>query len=448
MDREVGELSFLSLLLASQLATTPITLDEVREASRQSLDAIRAQLDVTRAETATKTSRSVIFPQVDLNLGAGVALIGAQRSFQTVPVIDPASGTITGFSQRVVDTQPVEQGRFTFGLIVSQLLYDGGRWWNQLAQSGAQEEATRGQLREQQLSSELEATRRFFELVKAQLALKVFVETLGRSKQQVDRASALYEAGRGSRSAVYDARTSLANDEINVVRQRQRIGQARLSLLQWLGRSDADVEAVVPANLDQSSPTFETAHALKTARDTRPLFKSLEASIRAGELGVAVSRADYFPRITASAQYSRNSPALDLFFDPTKQNVLSLGANLTWDLFSGFQHVAQEERARADLTQAQAQQKQSIIDLEAEIARANDAYSTEVEVLAISEKNLGVAKEQQSLEEERFSAGAGSSLEVRNAQIKYTQAQLSVLQGRADVATARAALERAVGGSP
>ena len=91
---------------------------------------------------------------------------------------------------------------------------------------------------------------------------------------------------------------------------------------------------------------------------------------------------------------------------------------------------------------------EAIIDLEAEITRANDAYATEVLVLAISEKNLGVAREQQALEEERFSAGAGSSLEVRNAQIKYTQSQLSVLQGRADVATARAALERAVGGTP
>lgn len=440
-------MSLLSLLVAGQLAATPITLEEVREASRQSLDAIRARLDVTRAASATKSSRSVIFPQVDLNLGAGVSFIGTQRAFTTVPVFD-ATGQPTGFEQRAVDTNPNEQGRFTFGVSVNQLLYDGGRWWNQLAQSGAQEEATRGQLAEQQLSSELEATRRFFELVKAQLALKVFVETLGRSRQQLDRASALYEAGRGQRSAVYDAKTSLANDEINVVRQKQRISQARLALLQWLGRGDADVEAVVPAGLDQPQPSYETASALKAARDRRPLFKSLEANIRASELAVDVSRADYFPRIAVSAQYSRNSPAIDLFVDPTRQNVLTLGANLSWDLFSGFQHVAQEERARADLSQAQAQQKQSIVDLEAEITRANEAYSTEVEVLAISERNLGVAKEQQALEEERFSAGAGSSLEVRNAQIKYTQAQLSVLQGRADVATAKAALERAVGGSP
>lgn len=439
-------MSVWGLVVAAQLSATPITLDEVRQASRQSLDAIRAQLDVVRAEQSTRISRSAIFPQVDFNLGAGVSFIGSQRSFNTVPVFD--NGQLSGFEQRVVNTQPVEQGRFTLGLSVQQLLYDGGRWWNQIAQSGAQEEASRGQLAEQQLASELEATRRFFELLKAQLALKVLVESVTRSQQQVERANALYEAGRGQRSAVYDARTSLANDEINVVRQKQRVGAARLALLQWLGRGDADVEAVAPAGLEQAAPTFETPKALETARKARPLFKSLDATIRASELAVSVSRADYFPRISASAQYQRQSPELGLFFDPTRQNVLTLGANLTWDLFSGFQHVATEERARADLTQAQAQQRQSIIDLEAEIVRANEAYAAEVEVLGIAERNLSVAKEQAALEDERFAAGAGSPLEVRNAQIKYTQAQLSVLQGRADVATARAALERAVGGTP
>jgi outer membrane protein TolC len=435
----------VSLVFSLALASTPITLDEVRQASRDSLDAIRAQLDVARAESNSKTARSAIFPQVDFNLGAGVSFVGTQRAFSTVPTFD-ANGGLSGCEQRVVNTQPVEQARYSLGLGVSQLLYDGGRWWNQIAQSGAQEEATRGQLAEQRLSSELEATRRFFELVKAQLALKVFEESVSRTKQQVDRANALYEAGRGQRSAVFDAKTSLANDEINVVRQRQRIGQARLALLQWIGRPDAEVEAVVP-ELVVGQPVA-TADAIESAKKQRPLFKSLEANLRAGELAVSVSRADYLPRVAASAQYQRQSPDLGLFFDPTKQNVLTLGANLTWDLFSGFQHEAQIERAQADLTQAKATQKQSVLDLEAEIARSNEAWKAEVEVLGISERNLLVAKEQASLEEERFAAGAGSTLEVRNAQIKYIQAQLSVLQGRADVATARAALERAIGGTP
>ncbi len=439
-------MSLLSAVMVMELAATPLTLEEVRRASRHSLDAIRAEVEVRRAETNTTVSRSAIFPQVDLSLGAGVSFIGSQRAFSTVPTF--SNGMLSGFEQAQVNTRPVEQGRFTFGVSVAQLLYDGGRWWNQIAQSGALEEAARGQLAEQQLASELEATRRFYELVKAQLTLKVLVESYGRTQQQVDRATALYEAGRGSRSAVFDAQTNLANDEINVVRQRQRIGQARLSLLQWLARPDSDVEAVVPSELHQPAVSFDTARALDVARKSRPLFKSLEASVRASELGVAVARSDYFPRISASAQYSRNSPAVELFVDPTRQNVLNVGANLSWDVFSGFQHVATEDRARADVSLAKAQQRQSLVDLESEISRANQAYNAEIEVLAISEKSLLLSREQLNLESERFSAGTGSSLEVRNAQIKLSQAEIAILQGRADVATARAALERAVGGTP
>lgn len=118
-------MSLLSLLVASQLAATPITLEEVRDASRKSLDSIRAQLDVTRAELSTRTSRSVIFPQVDLNLGAGVSFIGSQRAFTTVPVFNDL-GVPTGFEQKAVNTDPSMQGRFVFGLAVNQLLYDGG----------------------------------------------------------------------------------------------------------------------------------------------------------------------------------------------------------------------------------------------------------------------------------------------------------------------------------
>lgn len=439
-------MSFLSFVAITQLAASPITLDEVRTASRQSLDAVRAQLDLTRAQVQVKSSRSVIFPQLDFTLGAAETFAGPQRIVSTVPQTQP-DGTVS-FVQRAVDTPAFNQGRFTLGLQVNQLIYDGGRWWNQLAQSGAQEEAARGQLAEQQLSSEMEASRRFFELLKAQLALKVFEESVKRSQEQLEKAKALYEAGRGQRAAVYDVATNLGNDEINVVRQRQRIGQARLALLQWLGRGDEDVEAIAPAELEGAATRFEVMKVLNSAKQRRPLFKSLDAQTRAGELGISVARADYLPRLAVSAGYARTSPTADPFFtDPLKQNALNVGASLSWDLFSGFQHEAQIEKAQADLTQVQAQRRQAFIDLEAEVRRAVEGHEAEVEVLAISERNFASAKEQVQLEEARFSAGAGSTLEVRNAQVKYTQAQLAVLQGRADVATARAALERAVGGS-
>lgn len=438
-------MSLTFTVLALGLAATPLTVDEVKAASRQQLDALRAQLDLASAEQGTRVSRSAIFPQVALQFGVSETIAGPRRTFGPAPVIAP-DGTVT-FVTKAFETEGFNQGSFSLGLGVSQLLYDGGRWWNQIAQAGALEDAARGQLAEQQLSSELEAVRRFYELLKAQLTLQVLDASVVRSREQVARAKALYEAARGQRSGWYDAQTNLAIDEINVVRQRQRIKQARQALLQWLGRPDAEVEAIAPAGLDTPAALVALDDALAQAKAARPLVKALEKRVSAAQLATDVAFAAYLPRVAANASYSRNSPTADPFFtDPTKQNALTLGASLTWDLFNGFGQQAQLEQAKLEVTRATAQQRQSLVDLEAELRRTHDSAAVELEVLALSAGSLGLAEEQLKLEEARFSAGAGSNIEVRNAQIKFTQAQLAVLSGRADVAVARAALTRTIGG--
>jgi outer membrane protein TolC len=430
----------LVFVAAALLGATPLTLEEVRTASRQQLDAVKATLDLARAEQNTVLSRSVIFPQANVGFNVSGTFAGPQRAFATVPQMD---GT---FRQEPVDTPGFAQGRFSLSLTVNQLIYDGGKWWKQIAQSGAQEEAARGQLAEQQLASELEAVRRFYDLLKAQLSLKVFESTVVRSREQVERARALYDAGKATRGSVFDAETNLTNDQINLVRQRQRIVQARLSLLQWLGRPDADVEAVPPQGLDAPKALPAVADALDLAHHQRPLLASLEQNLKAAELGVPIAWSTYLPRITANAGYSRSAPSADPFFtDPTKQNALQLGVGLSWDVFTGFSTAAQVRQAEVEVSRAQAQQKQSVLDLEAELRRTWDSANVEVEVLAISESSAKISEAQLKLEEERFAAGAGSTIEVRNAQVKFTQSQLAVLSGRADVAVARASLVRSVG---
>lgn len=434
------------MLIATQLvAATPLTLEEVREAARQQLDAIRSELDVQRAQENVRVARSSIFPQVNLSLGVAATLAGPQKTFTTIPQQD-ASGNVS-FVQSAVETPGFTQGRYSLSLSVNQLLYDGGKWWNQIAQAGAQEEAARGQLAEQRLASELEAVRRFYTLLSAQLSLKVFESSVKRSEEQVERSRSLFDAGKGTRSAVFDAMTNLANDKINVIRQKQTIVQSRLALLQWLARPDSDVEAVAPDGLDKRQPLPSVAAAVEAAKSKRPLLIALEKNNQAADLGVDVAFSYYLPRLSLNGAYFRSSPSADPFFtDPTRQNALQLGASLSWDLFNGFLYQAQLEQARVEARRSRSVQGQSILDLEAELRRSHDTARAEVEVLDISESSLKIAEEQLNLEEARFAAGAGSTIEVRNAQVKFTQAQLSALTSRANVAVARAALMRTIGG--
>lgn len=434
------------MIIALLLTATPITLDEVRQASRQNLDAIRAELSVTRAGLDRTDARSVLFPQVDLTLGFSETLAGPQRRFTTAPQIQP-DGSLS-FVQRPVDIPSFAQGNFQLGLSVQQLLYDGGRWWNQLARTGSLEEAAKGQLIEQQAASELEAVRRFYELLRAQVTLTVLEGSVKRSGDLLERAKGLFEAGRAQRRDVLDAEVNLGNDRIAVIRQRQAIVAAQASLLQWLGQPPREVEAVTPAGFQTVlAPVVpEAPKLLSLARERRPLFQVLDAQGRGAKLAVEIARADYLPRLTANVNYNRTAPSAELFVDPTKQHAFSLGANLSWDLFSGFATDSQVARAQTQLTELERQQRQATIELESEIVRATGALSAQGEIALLAAKNRALAEESFSAEEQRYTAGATTSLSVRDAQTRALQAQLTQLQTRVDLEIATAALERLAGG--
>lgn len=433
------------MLVALLVAATPLTLEEVRQASRQNLDAVRAELAVTRAGLDRADARSVIFPQVDLTASISETFAGAQRRFTTAPQLQP-DGTLT-FVQRPVDIPGFSQGNFQLGLQVSQLLYDGGRWWNQLARTGALEEAAKGQLLEQQASSELEAVRRFYELLRAQLTLTVLDNTARRSADLLERAKGLFEAGRAQKRDVLDAQVNLGNDQIAVIRQRQAIAAAQASLLQWLGQPPRALEAMAPASFEEP-PSVELIDAravVERARRQRPLLQVLDAQGRGAKLAVELARADYFPRLAASANYNRTAPSAELFVDPSRQHALTLGANLSWDLFSGLATDAQVSRARAQLTELERQQVQALVELEGEIVRASAALAAQREIATLAARNRALADESFSAEEQRYAAGATTSLSVRDAQTRALLAQLTQLQTRVDVEIARAALERLAG---
>ena len=87
------------------------------------------------------------------------------------------------------------------------------------------------------------------------------------------------------------------------------------------------------------------------------------------------------------------------------------------------------------------QQRQSLLDLEARgAARACRRWRRWRRSPSSPTRTWCSPTTQLKLEEERYAAGAGTSLEVRNAQLKLTQAQLTQVQGRVDVEIARAAL--------
>ncbi len=430
-----------ALMLAAVLSATPVTLEEARIEGRKNVQALQSLLDVETAEADRRGARSALYPQVDFSTGAGWGYVGRQRVFTTVP----AEGG--GFVQQAVETPSTSRGSFDLNLGLTQILYDRARW-KQLEQNGARVAAARGQAAEQANTSELEAIRRFFELFRSQATIDVLQATVKRSEEQVERARAMFQAGRVGRGEELSAQVNLGNDRINVLRRQAQLATDQAQLAVWLARpGTSDLAAVDPGIFQREpEPAPSLDSAISEARRNRPLLVALQQQVRAAELGISIARAGYLPRLIGNVDYNRSGPtAGPVFTEPRLQNNFSVGVGLQWNLFNGFSTGAQVSGAEAQLRRTQLTFTQTERELEAEVRRTLRALESQLETARIARENREAAAQTLTLQEERFRAGAGSTLEVRDAQLKLTQTELALLESRIDVEIARFSLSRAMG---
>jgi outer membrane protein TolC len=430
-----------ALMLAVVLAanSTPIKLEDARARSRENVQALTALLQASSAEQDVRIARSSLLPQLQLSSGANVTHVGRQ------PVVVQVTPGLFVETDEELPSQTIPN--FAFTLQASQLIYDRGVW-ARLEQSGAQLEALRGEAIEQQDTSELEGINRFYSLFRTQATIQVLEANVRRSEQQLERARALFQAGRVGKAEELSAQVNLGNDRIAVVARQSQLATDQARLTTWLAMPGAEaVEAVDPGVLTQApAPAPSLEQALQEARTRRPLLVALRERLRAAELQESIAHAGYLPRLTLQGAYQRNgaNPA-GVFGDLGRRYTVGGGIGLSWNLFNGLSTQAQTRRAEYQSRVAELNLQQSERELEGSVRQSLVALEAQITSAQLAEANRKAAADALVLAEERFNAGVSSTLEVRDAQLKLTQAELTLLENRINVEIARFTLMRAMG---
>jgi outer membrane protein TolC len=430
-----------ALLLAAVLAATPVNLEEARARSRENVQALTAFLQAASAEQDVRMARSSLLPQVGFSGEARYNYTGPRLGIITVEV---APGV---FEQQLGPIPEFTNPSFSLSLSVTQALYDRAAW-ARLSQAGAQLEAQRGEALEQADASELEGIQRFFALYRTQSTIEVLKANVARSEQQLERARALFQAGRVGKAEELSAQVNLGNDRITVVLRQAQRARDQAQLATWLAMPGTEaLEAVTPPGLDTPPPPPpDLEQVVAEARSRRPLLVALRQRIRAAELQRSIATAGYLPRVFAQGTLQRFSPRPRPFFtQPELQNSANAGVSFEWNLFNGFNTQAQARRAESQTRVAELNLQQSERELEGTLRQSHQTLLAQISATELAEANRQAAAAALRLAEERFNAGVSSTLEVRDAQLKLTQAELTLLENRIEVETARFALMRAMG---
>ncbi len=441
----------------TQQSTVALTLEAaLLEANRANPALLRARNERASAAVDRREAYSGYLPRLDLNASFGRNYVGSQRQVRVVPVLDSSSTPPTmTYDQQEVWTPERNFADYALGASLEQPLFDGFQTTYTVAQARAAERAATKAVDEEALAIAFEVTRRFFEVVRAQRNLEVLNDTVRQSAQVVERAEALYAAGRTGKGDVLAAKVNYGSDQIHVATQLAALAQARADLAVLLGRdADPALQVVIPDSLSGVLPPTltppPTDELLALARRSRPALLRYAELAQAAQYGVKSATAAFWPSVGVQLGYTRQSPNLSgaagVYGPLAHQHVSTAGLFVRWNLFDAGHTSAARQRAtlaqeHALLTADEAEQQ-----LSAEINRARSDLVAQDQSCRLAIANVAVAEQGVALAEDRLSKGAATQLEVRDAVFKLTQSRLTYVSARIDLALALADLNRAVGG--
>lgn len=435
-------------------AAPPLSLERAVElADAVAADVVTAREDVVLVDAEYLAARAVILPRVDLTATAGGLFLGARQEE------DPAFVQFCNDAEALANRELCEpQGAssnpyFTLGLQLTQLVYDGGRWWNQLARVedvAASRKATVERLRR---DLRLRVAQAFYGHEAALQAATAVEAQVMSDERQLTRARDLVEAGRAKAADVAAAARNLAQDRSERARKRLSVRQSAHALNVLIGRpSYAPISLAVPADLYTTTATVVVPPLdalIDQALRHRPDLLGLEAEQRAAERAIDIAAADYLPNVSLSASYRKQSRVFErVYGDPTDSYQAGLDVVVKWNLFEGLGTDARVAQAESAARKLVARRAELLRTVEGEVADKAAALGAQVELVSLSEQAIAAADEAVRLAQGLYDEGRGTLLEVRDAELQVLQARLSGITARLDREIAREALARALGTTP
>lgn len=330
-------------------------------------------------------------------------------------------------------TQPQNQS-WNVQLGASQLLFDGGSAIAGIRAAKYVQDSSYFQLRNtiDTLISDVKSN--FFLVILNRALILAQEESVALLESQLQDQINRYEAGTVPRFNVLQAEVQLANAIPPLIDARNALRIAQYQLVQLLGMDyPAGQQDRVPFNvigdLKPLIRKINTEQSIRTAITRSPALKAQRQSILAQAQNVNVAIAGYLPRITANGGRILQNDIVSTQLSDTVQGWF-FGIQGSWNFFDGFQTAGNVMQAKSQLQTAKINYDNGVRQVIFTVQQAISNLQTSQETLASQQASVAQATEALRLARERLDAGAGTQLDVLNAQVQLLQAQTTELQAR------------------
>ena len=458
--RSVGRVPTFTLdqAIVTALQRNPALLNAEQEIKRT-----RGVIIQVRAQALPQVNARANFEWIDPNL-QGARILGTTSGTGTTP------GSTTGAASlfesppsQVRDIQPplaapsptpiiqnVKQTDVSYAISVlgSQLIFNGTTF-PQIRGTFFQRDSAYFAFRN--VLDQLIATvkTQFYQIVVNRELVSVNEQSVHLLEAQLKDQQNRFEAGTVPRFNVLQAEVALYNQLPLLISAQNNLRISKITLAKTLGldfqpgRGENPPLEVV-GQMPYTPRTIGLSSAIELGKERRPFLKQARANVLNQKQQVRAAAGQWLPTVTATGGGEWvSSPTNSSFGDISKGWLAEVqGSVPIWDSGAIAGQVIQQ---RALLFEAKNTYDDDVRQVELEIQQAYSNLQQNRELIQSQEKNVEQAEEALRLAKARLDAGAGTQLDVLNAQVQLLTAQSTRLQALFGYNSSLAEFDRATG---
>jgi outer membrane protein len=330
------------------------------------------------------------------------------------------------------------------GVSVQQLITDSGRTPALVASARFQAQATAQNSNATRYTVLLDVDRAYFDLLRAQATVKVAEQTVSARQTLDDQITELARNKLRSQLDVSFADVNVSEAKLLLLRAQNSVQGAFAELGRSIG-SDQPANYQLTDEPLPPAPPGAADTLVAQAIDNRPELSGLRASRESAYKFFAAERDLARPTVTAVAvagyiPYIKNPTTT-----PIPPEYEGVGANVSIPIFNGHLFSARREAAyeRALESDQKLRDEQERISRDVRVAwaSANDAYQR-IDVTAQFLRQASLALQ---LAQGRYDLSLASIVELTQAQLNVTSAEIENLNAKYDYQTQYAALQFTLG---
>lgn len=391
-----------------------LTLQEALEISLEenfSLEQAEYNVDKTRAQY--RQTNAVFLPQLSFEYNAistddplnvfGFKLkqeVVSQQDFNPALLNDPDS--YENYSAKFEVRQP---------LFNPDMFMQRSAMNNQLKSANEQLEGTKKHVQYQ-------VRNQYYSLILHLRQLEVIESALKTSGEHRRQAQNYYEEGMIGKADFLAARVYELEMESRKISILNNIEDSREALAHLLGLDGTT--KIIPADSLEYSPAPQVSAAEATANISNAQTRAIEYRVRAADRMVNSTKFSFLPKINLFGSYEYN----DSDFGGFDASSYMIGANLRWNIFSGFSKAGKVMEAKADLRTARSMQQSHSLEQENRVREAIRSLEHAEQELALTEESIRQSTEDVKIRSNRYSEGMERTTDLLEAETKLAEAKL------------------------